>query len=127
MVLDSTYDATLERAVKRAIARNLNATVAGQVVEGYARTYWFTVNSFSHPATIHAVRLQYDAEGISFQCDCEGAMHDRLCAHVACALNAVEAGMGEPEPKPAPISVGRRALDLLNGTDEPAYVHGRSA
>src|SRR5687768_9927821 len=116
MVLSHEHDAVLERAIKRAQARHIIAEPVTTTADGPAETHYFRVASFSQGGVDHGVMLRYTSAGVETQCSCEGGLNGRICQHVAAALMALESPQVEPDPEP--ISRGRAALDVLNGTDE---------
>lgn len=97
MVLTAQFEAALERAQLRAAARHTEARLVAETRAGFDSVQFFRVGSFSQPGVEHAVRLTYTAAGIDTLCDCEAGLNGRVCAHVAAALEAVEAST-EPEP-----------------------------
>jgi len=132
MVLSHEHDAAMARAKRRAEARRIVATETEATADGPNETKWYRVNSFTNPGVVHGVRLTFSAAGIDFLCSCPAGERGTICQHTAAALETLNAPQ-EPEPPAAvylvdtPISRGRAALDLLNGTDEEAYQFGRSA
>lgn len=100
MVLDSSTDAAIKRAIIRATARNIQATQLDAVTVGYDRTVYYQVGAFSHTGS-HRVALHYTADGVTAVCDCEAGQNERICHHVAAALMAEEMPQVEPDAAPA--------------------------
>lgn len=124
MVLDSSTEDRLQRAIIRAKARNIQATQVDEARVGYDRTVYYQCGAFSHVGS-HRVALHYTAEGITAVCDCEAGQNERICHHVAAALMAEEMPQIEPEPVPtAPVISLAALMDPGSEFDRPVvHVH----
>jgi hypothetical protein len=98
MILTHDTDAAIERATFRAKARRIQAQFIEREADGFDRTEYYAVGSFSRSALSHRVTLVYTAEGVTASCDCEAGQNGLICQHIAAALMAEEAPQVEPEP-----------------------------
>lgn len=86
MVISSSHDADIERALIRARARGLKLRRVERISDGANVVVRYRANSHSHPGTEHMVSIEYSAHGVSVYCDCLGAQHGRVCCHTSAAL-----------------------------------------
>lgn len=86
MVISSSHDADIERALIRARARGLKLRRVERLSDGANVVVRYRASSHSHPGTEHMVSVEYSAHGVSVYCDCLGAQHGRVCVHGSAAL-----------------------------------------
>ena len=115
------WDSGGQRAAQRATARGEAAHLLRRQRDGLAETAYYTVGSLSRPGTAHRVAVRYDAAGVAITCDCEAALHGRVCWHAAAVARAerlvdqpqAPAGvLRQPSADPA-VQRARRVADAL--------------
>ena len=113
-----------QRALARAEARNISATLSGESAEGDVLTRWYHAGSWSRNGLEHGVQLVVDANGVQVHCSRESGTSGQQ--HAAMALKLAGQLGDRPQVAPAPVVMEeevkrlqrRRAMHLLNGEFE---------
>lgn len=113
MVLTHETDAAIKRAMIRATARNIQATVIDEARSGYDRTVYYDCGAFSHVGS-HRVALSYTSEGVTAVCDCEAGQSGKICHHVAAALMAEEMPQDPQDPEERLVTERSMLLDSIS-------------